>query len=258
MAEKLVDIDSGKKQKQPAGLASANEKFQVVSEELKSLSYSISHDLRATLRAIDGFSRVLQTKAVNQLDATNLQYLNRITENVHKMTCQMDAILQLSRTISAEQHHSWIDITKMIRSICHELVGTRKTIIVEVSELPPIFADEKMIARAFKNLIHNAIKFSASGDHPRIGIGCMHGDKEIVISIKDNGVGFDPDYGHKLFSMFQRLHNEDEFEGIGAGLAIAKKIVTLHNGRVWAESVPGEGAIFYVSLPKHHTHEKGR
>lgn len=219
------------------------------SEELKSFIYAVSHDLRAPLRAIHGFSTVLEEKISDQLDATNLHYLHRILENVNMMTRQMDALLQLSRVANMELNYSRIDTEDMILSVNEELTSSDKNIDLEMGELPQISGDRKLIARCFKQLIANAIKFSSGKDHPRIKVSGKSENEQTIISIEDNGVGFDPKYSDKLFLMFQRLHDEDEFEGIGAGLALVKKIIDMHDGRVWAESTPGEGATFYLSIP---------
>ncbi len=226
--------------------------LELINEELKSFSYSVSHDLRAPLRAIGGFSKVLQTKAADKLDQDNQRYLNMIVDNVDKMSQLIDDLLTFSRMSRQEKNFTSVDMTALAKTVFDELIQSSQKHIPKLNlvDLPEAVADKQMMHQVFSNLIGNAIKYTAGVSNPQVEIGCKTGDDENIYYIKDNGVGFDMEYKEKLFQLFQRLHSEDEFEGTGVGLAIVKRIINRHNGSVWAESDPGKGATFYFSIPK--------
>ena len=226
--------------------------LELINEELKSFSYSVSHDLRAPLRAIGGFSRVLQRKALDKLDQDHQRYLNMIVENVDRMGQLIDELLTFSRITRQEQNYSKVDMTNLANTVFEELMQTGHPHApkLQVSELPEISADKTMMHQVLTNLIGNAIKYSKNTKDPLIEIGAKEGDDEVVYYIKDNGVGFDMEYRQKLFQLFQRLHTEEEFEGAGVGLAIVKRIIDRHKGTIWAESVVDKGSTFYFSIPQ--------
>lgn len=239
------------KYKQEQALKIKTRQLEVMNEELESFSYSVSHDLRAPLRAIGGFSKVLHDKAAEQLNPEYLRFLHLIVENVDKMEHLIDDLLAFSRMSRQKQTFSVIDTNELIKQVISDLSQAEPDAknTFEVCNLPEIHADKQMMHHVFSNLIGNAIKYSSHSEKPLIQVCGNTDENETTISIKDNGVGFDMEYSHKLFKIFQRLHDETEFEGTGLGLAIVKRIITRHNGRVWASAEVGKGATFNVSIP---------
>ncbi|HTI81219.1 MAG TPA: PAS domain S-box protein, partial [Acetobacteraceae bacterium] len=208
-----------------AELAAANLALNAANKELEAFSYSVSHDLRAPLRAVDGFSHALQEDYAD--------------------------ILDFSRTGRRELSATDIDMTGLAQSVLNDLAPAMKgrKVQVNVAPLPQTNGDREMIQRVWMNLLDNAIKFTARKEDARIDIGSYQEADDIVYFVKDNGAGFDMNYVDKLFGVFQRLHSPEEFPGTGAGLAIIKRIIGRHGGRVWAEGKEGEGATFYFALP---------
>lgn len=241
-----------------------NDEYQFKStsfkEELTSLSYSISHDLGAPLRAIDGFTKVLKERAAGELDEVSLKYMDMIIENAHTMRNMIDGMLTYSNVSMKELNPVYIDPAMVACSIYKELINsttTKTDVEFRVGVIPHLRADKELLELVLKNLIGNAIKHSSIRSKPVIELGGEEHEDETMIFVKDNGVGFDPEYSQKLFKLFQRLHSSDEFEGTGVGLAVVAKIVSRHHGCIWAESAPGKGATFYVSIPKNHLLDEG-
>jgi signal transduction histidine kinase len=225
--------------------------LEAANKELEAFAYSVSHDLRAPLRAVDGFSKFLLEDYENKLDPEGKRLLNLIRSNTQKMDQLITDLLALSRVTRNELNFSAIDMTQMAKSMFREATGQdvpdKKSL--KVDPLPEAYADPTYIRQVWANLIANAIKFSSKEKKPLIKI-CGHTENGFnVYYVKDNGVGFNPEYTHKLFGVFQRLHKSDDFEGTGVGLAIVQRIIHRHRGKVWAESVEGKGATFYFSLP---------
>jgi PAS domain S-box-containing protein len=225
--------------------------LEAVNSELQAFAYSVSHDLRAPLRAIDGFSKFVLEDYGSKLDSEGQRLLGLIRSNTQKMDKLITDILSLSRVARTEHKKSDIDMTKMAFSMYNEVVlpELQGKINLIIDPLPEAFADSTFIKQVWINLISNAVKFTSLRSNPEIRIGAYKEDKSNVYFIKDNGVGFNPDYSHKLFGVFQRLHKANEFEGTGVGLAIVQRIINRHGGRVWAEGREGYGATFYFSLP---------
>lgn len=227
------------------------EELAVANKELEAFSYSVSHDLRAPLRHIMGFSELLQKSAAN-LDEKNLRYLQNILESVKRMGDLIDDLLSFSRMGRAEMRKDTINTEQLIKDIMNELPNETKgrNIAWNTGPLPPVNGDYAMLRLVFTNLVNNAIKFTRKREEARIDIGSVpSGDNEKVFFVRDNGAGFDMRYVDKLFGVFQRLHTVSEFEGTGIGLANVKRIVQRHGGKVWAEGAVDKGATFYVSLP---------
>jgi PAS domain S-box-containing protein len=221
-------------------------------KELESFAYSVSHDLRAPLRHIDGFLTLLSNNKYAALDDTAKHYIDRTLEGSRRMGQLIDDLLHFSRIGRAELHKMPVDLNAVIRDVVKELepeVGKRQ-IDWQFTELPRVAADRAMLLQVIENLVGNALKFTRGRDVAKIEIGFRPGlNGEVVFFVADNGAGFDMRYYNKLFQVFQRLHGEQEFEGTGIGLAIARSVIERHGGRIWAESVVGEGATFYFSLP---------
>jgi len=219
--------------------------------DLEAFSYSVSHDLRAPLRAISGFSGLLLEDYNNILDKEGQEYLEDIMRNAKNMANLIDDLLQLSRYGRKQLEKTEINMNHLIKSVFEEEKKILKNnVILKISDLPDVIGDYTLIKQLVINLIANAIKFSSKNPNPEIEAGYTGSDKEITYYIKDNGVGFDMKYAEKLFGVFQRLHKGDEFSGTGVGLAIVSRIIAKHNGKICAESKPGEGATFYFTIPK--------
>jgi PAS domain S-box-containing protein len=225
--------------------------LEAANSELQAFAYSVSHDLRAPLRAIDGFSKFVLEDYGPKLDTEGHRLLGLIRSNTLKMDRLITDLLSLSRVARSEQNKSKINMTKMARSMFNEAasLSNQSQLKFVINDLPDAYADPISIKQVWINLISNAVKFSSLKDNPEISIGGEIDKGYNVYFIKDNGVGFNPDYAHKLFGVFQRLHRADEFEGTGVGLAIVQRIINRHGGKVWAEGQEGKGATFYFSIP---------
>lgn len=219
--------------------------------ELEAFTYSVSHDLRAPLRGIIGFTAILEEDYVAQLDDEAKRITAVIKHNTMKMGHLIDDLLAFSRTGKQELVKTDINTRALVQEVIADLQEQNPTAAItwEVRDLLPVKADINTIRQVWINLISNAIKYSGSVDHPAIEIGSFFDIGEVVFYVKDNGVGFDDQYKHKLFKVFQRLHNPEEFEGTGVGLALVEKIISRHKGKVWAEGKTNQGATFYFSLP---------
>jgi PAS domain S-box-containing protein len=222
-----------------------------MNQELESFAYTISHDLRAPLRAIDGFSGLLQERIKDKLDPESTRYLHIVRENTKKMDQLIRDLLFFSRTSRTELKYTDLDMMAIVNQVYQELKDPEdpKKIILTVHTLPPVKGDPSLIRQVWINLIDNAIKYSRNREIPRIEIGSYPEENRQIFYIRDNGVGFNPEYYNKLFVVFQRLHNPDLFEGTGVGLAIVQRILQRHHGEIWAESKENEGAKFFFSLP---------
>ena len=213
-------------------------------EELEAFCYSVSHDLRAPLRSVDGFTRALEQDYRDKLDDDGIDYIKRVRAASKRMDALITALLTLSRLTRAEIHPVDVDLTTLVLQICGEYDPDGKCEFVIQPSLV-VCADSHMLRVVLENLISNAIKFSGNAAHPKIEVGEENG----AVFVKDNGAGFNPDYSAKLFLPFERLHTDREFPGSGIGLATAARIIKRHGGKIWAQSAPGEGATFYFSLP---------
>ena len=224
--------------------------LEETNKELEAFSYSVSHDLRSPLRAISGFSKFLLEDYYDKLDDNGKEYINDIIRNANNMASLIDDLLQLSRFGRKTLDKKEIKIKEIfINALKEERKNYDKDVILKIHELPNATGDFSLIKQVIINLVSNAVKFSSKNPAPEIEIGFTKKEKENVYFVKDNGVGFDMKYKEKLFGVFHRLHKEAEFPGTGVGLALVQRIINKHNGRVWAKSEPGKGAVFYFSLP---------
>lgn len=220
-------------------------------KELESFAYSVSHDLRTPLRAIDGFSQQLLNHYTDKLDDEGKRYLNVVRDNTKKMGQLIDDILAFSRMGRVDMSRSEVGMEVLVREVFEELKpdNSGHEPDLEIKPLPSAHGDRTMLRQVWMNLLGNAIKFTSHKPGATIKVGSYADGKENVYFVTDNGAGFDMQYAGKLFGVFQRLHGIDEFEGTGIGLAIVKRIITRHGGRVWAEGKVDEGATFYFALP---------
>ena len=218
--------------------------------ELEAFAYSVSHDLRAPLRAITTFARVLEEDHGSRLDAEGGRVLGLLREGARRMGVLIDDLLAFSRASRTELEKAPVDVQALAASVWSELTaGTPTRARLVLGELPPAVADQVLLRQVLSNLLGNALKFSAGRDAPRVEVSGRLEDGRAVYSVRDNGVGFDMRHAHRLFGVFQRLHGDLEFEGTGVGLALVQRIVERHGGRVDVVAGVGEGATFSFSLP---------
>lgn len=225
--------------------------IQALNKELEAFTFSVAHDLRAPLRIIDGYTEIVKEDYANIMDEEGKRLLNIIGNNAKQMGSLIDDLLNLSRIGRLSMNFSINDINDLIQTVIMEqrILNQGRHINIHVANIKPAYCDGLLIKSVLTNLISNAIKYSKHQDVSTIHIGSYTSMGENIYFIKDNGVGFDMKYADKLFGVFQRLHKPTEFEGTGVGLAIVHRIITKHDGRVWAEAEENKGATFYFSLP---------
>jgi signal transduction histidine kinase len=234
-------------------LARRSTELESINKELEAFAYSVSHDLRAPLRHIAGYTELLQKKASSTLDQKSNRYLAMILDSAKRMGNLIDDLLAFSRIGRAETQKTLFSLTQLVRETLTEVRqdAEGRNIAWRVGALPDFYGDRSMLRLVLVNLISNAIKFTRTRSQAEIEIGCTDGNKgDLVVFVRDNGVGFDMKYANKLFGVFQRLHQSDAFEGTGIGLATVQRIIHRHGGKVWAESVVDGGATFYFSAPR--------
>ena len=228
------------------------ERVEERTAELESFAYSVAHDLRTPLRAIDGYTQLLNEGHAHQLDDEGRRLLSVVRENTQKMGTLIDDLLTLSRLGRREMETCLLDLEPLARDVYEEICRNRPASergTFEVQALPPAVGDPSMMQHVLSNLLGNAVKFSRNEEVPHIEIGGETNGDRAVFFVRDNGVGFDMEYADKLFGVFERLHDDSEFEGTGVGLAIVERIIQRHGGEVWAEGAEGKGATIYFSLP---------
>ena len=226
-----------------------------LNKELEAFSYTVAHDLRAPLRAITGFAKMLETEVSEKLSEDSMRQLGRISKNAEKMGTLIDDLLAFSKLGKKAVKFEKVNMVQLVDWALAEIEksGSYRAQIV-VDDLLPVKCDFGMMSQVMVNLIGNAIKYSSKKEHPVINIRSEKKGDENIYSITDNGAGFDMRYKDKLFGVFQRLHGTDEFDGIGVGLAIVNRIINKHKGRIWAEGKVDEGATFYFALPVNIAH----
>jgi signal transduction histidine kinase len=227
--------------------------LDAVNKELEAFSYSVSHDLRAPLRHVSGFATLLEERTEGQLDPKSRKYLQTITDAAAKMGQLIDDLLEFSRIGRGPLHTQRVCLGDLVREARQEVTAdpaiAARNIEWRVHDLPEVEGDAATLRLAIINLLSNAVKYTSTRAEAQIEVGAGDGRDEVVVFVRDNGVGFDMQYVHKLFGVFQRLHSSDEFEGTGIGLANVKRIIQRHGGRVWAEGELNRGATFYFALP---------
>jgi signal transduction histidine kinase len=230
-------------------VAERTAELQMVNAELESFSYTVAHDLRAPLRAIEGFSQVLEEDLGDDLKPAARRYLGRIRLNTGVMAQMIDELLEFSRIGRAEIAMRPVDLAHIARQVLDELAIGYPASRVTIGDLPIVQGDPTLLRVVLANLIGNALKFSGKRAEPRVSASAVVTAIATEIRVEDNGVGFDPQFADKLFGVFQRLHSNEEFEGTGIGLATVARIVARHGWQIHAESHPGEGATFCIVIP---------
>ena len=233
-------------------VAQRTAELEAANKELESFSYSVSHDLRQPLRSMDGFSKILRDRYRDQLDERGKNYLDRIRAGAQRMGQLIDGLLELSQVKQAKLQREEVDLAGLARDIGQDLqaTDTARRVQLVIGEHLLASADRRMMINLLQNLISNAWKFTSREPRARITIDKLQRDAGEIFFVRDNGAGFDEQHAEKLFHVFQRLHGQHEFPGLGIGLATAQRIIQYHGGRIWAESKPGEGATFYFTLPR--------
>jgi two-component system sensor kinase len=233
-----------------ASLSKATADLQHANREMEAFSYSVSHDLRAPLRAIEGFSRILAEEYASVLDTEGHRLLGVIRQNTVTMAQLIDDLLAFSRLSRQPVERVEIDMRDLAaRTFADASAAAGREIQFLLDDIPPARGDAAMVRQVFTNLLSNAVKFTKPCEQPQIVAGSTVNGGETVYFVADNGVGFDMRYAGKLFGVFQRLHSASQFSGTGVGLAIVERVVHRHGGRVWAEAAPGKGATFFFTLP---------
>jgi len=224
--------------------------LEAANKELESFSYSVSHDLRAPLRAVDGYAQMLVEDYGERLDDEGRRLLGTVRASAEQMGRLIDDLLKFSQVGRRALSRNPVDMRSLASEVAAELGSAYPKVRVELGVLPALAGDRALLRHVWSNLIGNALKYSAQKDAPRVQISGRVEGAESIYTVRDNGAGFDMKYYDKLFNVFQRLHREDEFEGTGVGLAIVQRVVARHGGRIWGESVVGEGSSFHFALPQ--------
>lgn len=248
----LIHHDVTERRRVAKELQTRGELLQAANKELEAFSYSVSHDLRAPLRHIDGYAALLSKSAGEALSDKARRYLQTISDSAKQMGQLIDDLLVFSRMGRQDMLRTTVNLDQLVTTVLHDLRLDLqgRTISWTIQPLPNVLGDPAMLRQVFMNLISNAVKFTATRTNAEITIGATNRSlSEAEIFVRDNGVGFDMQYVDKLFGVFQRLHRNDEFEGTGIGLANVRRIIHRHGGRTWAEGALDQGATFYFSLP---------
>jgi light-regulated signal transduction histidine kinase (bacteriophytochrome) len=225
--------------------------LEEANRELETFSYSVSHDLRAPLRHIQGYVEMLTAASAGQLTGEAPRYLATISDASVEMSHLIDDLLEFSRVGRVEFSERRASLDKLVKGVMQsaEWVGQARQVVWRIGPLPEVVGDPSMLRQVFVNLLGNALKYSRDRDPAVIEIGCAGEESgRAILFVRDNGAGFDMQYAHKLFGVFQRLHRTDQFEGTGIGLALVRRIIGRHGGRTWAEGATDHGATFYFTL----------
>jgi two-component system sensor histidine kinase/response regulator len=219
-------------------------------KEMEAFSYSISHDLRAPLRAVNGFSKILLEDHAAQLSEEGQAYLRRVGDSAHYMGELIDGLLKFSRLSRQPLHKQAVRTEEVVRRALGELDAEQigREVDIKIGELLPCEGNVTLLTQVFVNLLSNALKFTLRREVAHIEVGCHQAEREVIYFVRDNGTGFDMQYADKLFGVFQRLHRAEDYDGTGVGLAIVQRIVQRHGGRIWAEAALDEGATFSFTL----------
>jgi light-regulated signal transduction histidine kinase (bacteriophytochrome) len=233
-----------------ASLRQRTRDLEATNQELEAFSYSVSHDLRAPLRAIEGFARLLHEAEGERFGEEAANYLHRIQDNAQRMQRLIQDMLTFARVARQPLSRQVVEPVELVQRTYADLQAeyTERQIQLVVGDLPPCEADPALLAQVCHNLLSNALKFTRTREVALIEVGFRQEGEKVIYFVRDNGVGFDMRYAAKLFTAFQRLHSEEEYEGSGVGLSIVRRIITRHGGRVWIDAAPGNGATVSFTL----------
>jgi signal transduction histidine kinase len=233
-------------------LARCLTQLQETNRELDSVSYTVSHDLRAPLRHIEAFATLLSQHLADKLDSASAEYLSVITQSANQMAGLLDGVLSYSRLCRRDVNLTSVSLDQAVKAVLQELKLEMegRTVDLRMGTLPAVEGDPWMVREILAQLLRNALKFTRTRERATINVSTLADEHDVILRIQDNGIGFDPEYSNKLFSLFQRLHNDPQFEGRGIGLAHVRRMAQRLGGRVWAEAKPDAGATFYVAFPK--------
>ncbi len=242
-----------------AQLNHSNHQLELINQEMQTLTYSVSHDLRAPLRGIEGYTRMLSEALGAEIPPEAQHFLGALTANAKEMNGLIDGLLKYSQLAFQPLAARQIDMKAIAQQTLKELLASARNRQIETSldDLPTAWADPTLMTQVFQNLIHNALKFTRKKETAQIEISYQQREAQVIYFVRDNGVGFDMRFAEKLFSIFQRLHPTSEFEGSGIGLANTRRIILRHGGEIWAVASQNEGAAFYFSLPNQATLPEG-
>jgi light-regulated signal transduction histidine kinase (bacteriophytochrome) len=231
-------------------------RIQSSNKELETFAYSVSHDLRAPLRHIDGYVNLLGETS-KTLGSEGERYSKKISESAKQMGLLIDNLLAFSGMGRSAMQREWVESCALVEQVREELAPDMQGRIIDwkIGKLPRVYADKALMKQVWMNLLGNAIKYSRNRKQAEIEVGCKEGPAEFEFFVRDNGAGFDMQYLSKLFGIFQRLHLKEEFEGTGIGLANVQRIIARHGGKTWAEGEVNVGATFYFTLPKENLKE---
>jgi light-regulated signal transduction histidine kinase (bacteriophytochrome) len=245
-----ASVPKKSEEEKDARIAALESELERVRGEMRSFSYSVSHDLRAPLRAIEGFARIISEDYAQTLDEDGRKFIQHVLQNAQIMSGLIEGLLSYHRLNERPMSKTQVNMTQLAEEVAGALPKPAKDAEIKIGKLPTIRADPALMRIAWEQLISNALKFSKRSSSPMIEVGAEERDGEHVIWVKDNGIGFDMRYANKLFQMFQKLQKEPDFEGHGVGLALVRRVAEKHNGRTWAEASPDKGATFYFAVPK--------
>jgi light-regulated signal transduction histidine kinase (bacteriophytochrome) len=232
--------------------------LEAANKEMEAFSYSVSHDLRAPLRAINGFAGIVLEEFSSQVPEKGREYLERVRAGGKRMGELIDDLLAFSRLSRQSVNRRTVNSDEIVQNVLEELKPQHEDREIEwqIKDLPSCEGDPVLLKQVWVNLLSNAVKYTRGREPASVEIGCTCENGENIFFVRDNGAGFDMQYSNKLFGVFQRLHRSDEFEGTGVGLAIVRRVVQRHGGRVWAEAAVNRGATFYFTLQEGNKHER--
>lgn len=231
-------------------LVASKAELLAANEEIEAFKFSLAHDLKSPLRIISGYTQIIEKKYENLLNDEAIELLDSIKNYSHRLNDLMSEMLAFSKLGKTEMVLSTLDMTSIAQTAINELNSNFKhKAQIKLNTLNPAKGDPLMMIKVFYNLLSNAVKYSSKAENPFIEVRSFENNGQVVYAISDNGIGFDMKYERMIYSLFYRLHDLEEYQGMGVGLAIAQRIVGRHGGRLWATSAPGEGATFYLSLP---------
>ncbi|MBX7180789.1 MAG: PAS domain-containing protein [Bacteroidia bacterium] len=245
--QKIKELNNSLEQK----VIERTRELQIANKEMESFSYSVSHDLKSPLRAIQGYANILNEEYKQFIDTEGHRFLEEVIKNADRMTHLIDSLLSFSRLGKKEVHKVIFSLDELVSSMVEEEKPfPNPNSVLQIEPLGNAYADPDLLRQVLTNLISNALKYSSKKEKPTVEIKSIANGDELEVIVKDNGAGFNMDYYDKLFGVFQRLHSDKEFQGTGVGLALTQKIITKHGGRIWATSEPGNGAVFHFTLPQ--------